>query len=84
MASSISIVVGGVILQSGLPGLSLTGSTVHSEGDIEGSNTARLYVSALKSMWIFYTALGGVVIVASFVITSTKARKNTDEQEDRI
>lgn len=83
MASSISIVVGGVILQSGLPGISLTGSTLHSDRSGGGisSDTAQLYVSALGNMWIFYTALGGVVIFASFMITSKTADRKFEDEE---
>lgn len=83
MASSISIVVGGVILQSGLPGMSLTNSAVHSggSGPEHSTNTAKLYVGALQDMWIFYTALGGIVIVAAFMITSAESGRDPEAQE---
>lgn len=67
IATSISIVVGGVIIQKGADSNSLI-----DIGFGQDSNTAQRkerYTNALSTLWIFYTAITGLLILTSFMIT---------------
>jgi Na+/melibiose symporter-like transporter len=72
ISTSISIVVGGVVLQrGGLKGGSLatTSHRLHREQSVQA---APGYTSALANMWIFYTAACGLMIVSAFLIGKHK------------
>ncbi|KAI1344439.1 major facilitator superfamily domain-containing protein [Xylariaceae sp. FL0016] len=60
--TSTSIVIGSVLLQKTLGGEALTTSSAGSE-----DSSAR-YASALRIMWIFYTAMSGLLILVSLLI----------------
>ncbi|KAH8880418.1 MFS general substrate transporter [Thozetella sp. PMI_491] len=67
--TSTSIVVGSVILQRALGAGSLTPGT----GESEASNAAAVadkeeYASALRIMWIFYTCMSSLMVIASFFV----------------
>lgn len=69
MASSISIVCGGVVLQKGLGGEQLTMSNTLGTTTGETIATqARHYMSGLSKLWIFYTAISGVMLLSSSLI----------------
>lgn len=72
--TSISIVIGSVILQSKLRGASL--SELHDvRGGDEGS-----YVLALQTMWIFYTCVSAVMIPAALLVKSKNIRREPEQQ----
>lgn len=72
ISTSISIVVGGVVLQrGGLKGRSLTSGSHRLRRAIPVQG-APDYTSALAGMWIFYTAACGLMLVSAFLIGKIK------------
>ncbi|KAI5358753.1 putative MFS transporter superfamily [Septoria linicola] len=71
--TSISIVIGSVILQSKLGGASL--SDIH---DVKGDRGN--YVLALRTMWIFYTCVSAVMVPAALLVKSKSIRRRTERQ----
>ncbi|KAI5206817.1 MFS general substrate transporter [Aureobasidium subglaciale] len=84
LITSLSIVIGGVVLQRGLGSGSLTGSGHVSAG---GGEESQNYANALSNMWIFYTAFCGVMLMATFWIgkvdLNAKAKKE-EEKDDAV
>ncbi|KAK5048634.1 hypothetical protein LTR84_005725 [Exophiala bonariae] len=78
LGTAISIVIGGVILQKGLGTNMLTAG--HGN-DAATSITPEKYTSSLQVMWIFYTAICGVMLLASLLIVQ-KARPAAKEPGD--
>jgi Major Facilitator Superfamily len=78
IASTLSIVIGGVVLQKNLNGQSLTDvkpekSSGHGGG--QGiDQTLRQYMKALDTMWIFYTAMCGLVFISSLMVQKPKGK----------
>lgn len=72
LSSSVSIIVGSVILQKNLGG-SLT------EGGARSEVSSTDYASAMKLMWIFYTAMAGIMTLAA-VLIENMPRQNKSEQ----
>jgi MFS family permease len=81
LVTSLSVVIGGVVLQRGLGSDSLTGNGHVSTG---GGEKAEKYASALSNMWIFYTAFCGIMLVATFWIgkidLNSKSPKTENEE----
>ncbi|CAK1368216.1 unnamed protein product [Cercospora beticola] len=69
--TSISVVVGSVILQSRLGGSSL--SDLHQ---VRGN--LGVYATALKNMWGFYTAMSGLMIPAALLVKSKISSERSD------
>lgn len=70
LITSLSVVIGGVVLQKGLSSKALTGSAT---GDVDSTHVsagedASKYASALSKMWIFYTAFCGVMLLSSLLV----------------
>jgi hypothetical protein len=65
LGTAISIVVGGVILQRGLGTNTLTAG--HGGGNPTGISDEK-YTSSLRILWIFYTSICGVMLLASLLI----------------
>jgi fucose permease len=72
LCTSVSIVVGSVILQAQLGKGSLS-YTPTEKTDTE----RRAYVAALRIMWIFYTAVSVTMICSTFFINRTKVQDAT-------
>jgi hypothetical protein len=76
LVTSLSVVIGGVVLQRGLGSSSLTGNGHVSAG---GGETSVRYANALSNMWIFYTAFCAVMLIATIWIgkidLGSKSRK---------
>lgn len=86
IATSVSVVVGGVVLQHGLGSSSLTnlGSDVKSSSSnphhwSQGEKADSVYTSALGKMWIFYTSVCGAAIIFSLFIRKKGLRDVEDE-----
>lgn len=80
LATSASIVVGGVVLQNvGLKSESLTApsTTISHHSRRAVSPMARQYTAALSKMWIFYTAVCGLMMISSMFI----GKKATEESQ---
>lgn len=75
--TSISIVVGTVLIQRTVGGGNLT-SVSHEEGS--ATTDKEDYMSGLRIMWAFYTSLAGLVFLVSFLI-KPKQSKKTDHVE---
>ncbi|KAK8112013.1 uncharacterized protein PG998_008470 [Apiospora kogelbergensis] len=67
LCTSISIVMGSVLLQRTLGGKGLSDGVGQGAGDSAGPSRDT-YMSALRIMWIFYTAWCGVLIVLTWLI----------------
>lgn len=81
LVTSLSPVIGGVVLQRGLGSSSLTGNGHVSAGG--GQNSVK-YARALSNMWIFYTAFCAIMLVATVWIgkidlNSKKAKNDNDD-----
>lgn len=83
LITSLSIVIGGVVLQRGLGSDSLTGNGHVSAG---GGDNSKKYAAALSNMWIFYTAFCGVMLVSTFWIGKIDVSKKPthNEQNDAV
>ena len=83
IATSISIVVGGVVLQTGLHGTTLSSSGGKASSprsrrsEVAPTNDPAKYSTALTHMWIFYTVMSGLTMVFSFMITKKKSEDDT-------
>ncbi|TIA61384.1 MFS general substrate transporter [Aureobasidium pullulans] len=83
LITSLSIVIGGVVLQRGLGSDSLTGNGHVSAG---GGDNSKKYAAALSNMWIFYTAFCGVMLVSTFWVGKIDVSKKPthNEQNDAV
>lgn len=79
LITSLSIVIGGVVLQKGLGANSLTGST-----HVSDSNGSEVYAKALSRMWIFYTAFCGVMMLSSLWIGRVDVNGKPDKNKEKI
>lgn len=79
ISSSISVIVGGVVLQKGLHTSSLTDINSVQGSDIVQKRDS--YVRALSSLWIFYTALTGLIVLSSILITKRVVEEDLDQEE---
>lgn len=83
LSTALSLVVGGVILQHGLNSdetLYLKdGSSLSFSGSSEESSLQDGIVNGLKTMWIFYVAVGGVMLISSLAIGKKDLDSNPDE-----
>ncbi|CAD0096283.1 unnamed protein product [Aureobasidium vineae] len=81
LVTSLSVVIGGVVLQRGLGSSSLTGDGHVSTG---GGENAERYASALSNMWIFYTAFCAVMLLSTVWIgkidLNAKSRRSEDNE----
>lgn len=71
LSSSASIIVGSVLLQSKL------GSTVITV-ETDSPASAAKYVSAMKVMWIFYTAMSGLMTLVNVFIEKMPAQAHAE------
>ena len=83
LVTSLSPVIGGVVLQRGLGSSSLTGNGHVSAGG--GQNSVK-YASALSNMWIFYTAFCAIMLVATVWIgkVDLNSKKPKTENDDTV
>lgn len=89
LCTSISVVIGSVLIQHSLPkGSSLTSlHSSHTEGDgrqREVSVSKAQYMTGLRSMWIFYTSLCGLMIIASLFIKQKRPYKKSVEEASMV
>ncbi|GKT51039.1 efflux pump dotC [Colletotrichum spaethianum] len=81
--SSMSIVIGTVLLQHNLGGGGLTSSNLHSSHEAGTSSVKDKgnYISALRIMWAFFTAISGCMLFAA-VFIKPKPMKPVVETRD--
>lgn len=77
LCTSISIVMGSVLLQRTLGGEGLS----EGAGPSEGGASPDTYMSALRIMWIFYTAMCGVLIVLTWLIKGRNIKADTGKSK---
>ena len=92
LCTSISVVIGSVLIQHSLPsGSSLTSlHTSHRDDsgasagqETEGTISKQQYMTGLRNMWTFYTAMCGLMLVSSFFIKQKRtAKKGSEESGD--
>jgi hypothetical protein len=76
LCSSMSIVIGSVLIQKTLQGGKLTLESDHgADNDIGKTLSVENYASALSTMWVFYCATCGVMLLASLFIKRMPAHK---------
>ncbi|KAK1458623.1 major facilitator superfamily transporter [Colletotrichum cuscutae] len=75
--SSMSIVIGTVLLQHNLGGGELTAGKLGSENGNDGTSGASkaIYMSALRVMWAFFTGVSGCMLLAAIFI-KPKSKKS--------
>lgn len=67
--SSMSVVIGTVLLQRNLGGGSLTPGQLHSNGEVQTEGPEKgTYVDALHVMWAFFTGVAGCMLLAAVFI----------------
>lgn len=84
LCTSISVVIGSVLIQHSLPGGSSLTSlhTTHdtkSGGEVEESVSKQQYLTGLRNMWTFYTAMCGLMLVSAFFIKQKRPEQKTEE-----
>jgi hypothetical protein len=80
--SSASIVVGSVVLQRSLPGDGLTlGHDQGEPGETASDEDTGQYVAALRTMWIVYTSICGLLLVATFFIRKADGKSGQTNLE---
>jgi Na+/melibiose symporter-like transporter len=86
LVTSLSIVIGGVILQKGLGSASLTEPS--TTGRVSASKDSLGYAEALSKLWIFYTAFCGVMLLSTLWIgkinISNGAESRVKEKEKEV
>ncbi|KAK8046951.1 hypothetical protein PG996_015015 [Apiospora saccharicola] len=81
MCTSISIVIGSVMLQRTLGGEGLSAGAGQSDGNSAVGPDRETYMSALRTMWIFYTAMGGLLIVLTWLIKGRNIKADTGKSK---
>ncbi|GAC94361.1 hypothetical protein PHSY_001932 [Pseudozyma hubeiensis SY62] len=77
LCTSISVVIGSVLIQHSLPkGSSIT--SLHATSS--ESATKQQYMTGLRNMWTFYTALCGLMIVACAFIKQKRTAPKSEEE----
>lgn len=83
LSTALSLVVGGVILQHGLSSDEASyldnGSSSNTNASSEEGSLEDGIVDGLKTMWIFYTSVGGVMLLSSFAIGNKDLNSDSDE-----
>lgn len=80
--SSASIVVGSVVLQRSLPGDGLTlGHDQREPGKTVGDKDIGQYVAALRTMWIVYTSICGLLLVATLFVKKADGKSSQTNLE---
>ncbi|KAL4876323.1 major facilitator superfamily domain-containing protein [Aspergillus karnatakaensis] len=77
LATSSSLVLGGVVLQ----GSAATGSSHGGMVDL-GDEERGVFMEGLRNMWVFYTAVCGVMWFSSFVIRGRSLSPGAQRKED--
>ena len=89
LCTSISVVIGSVLIQHSLPsGSSLTSlhNSHHDDAgtgaaqETEGTISKQQYMTGLRNMWTFYTAMCGLMLVSSFFIKQKRTAKKGSEE----
>ncbi|KAB8217663.1 major facilitator superfamily-domain-containing protein [Aspergillus novoparasiticus] len=81
LATSLSLVIGGVVAQSGVGDLRLVDSNADTEEDGGGTVDRTAFVAGLSHMWIFYTAICGIMTIASLTIQKRRLGGEHDNGE---
>lgn len=82
ISTSVSIVVGGVVLQKGIKSSTLTDISSVRGGDV--AEKRENYAQALSTLWIFYTAITGVVVLSSLMITKRVHGQDHGKEEASV
>ncbi|KAE8155175.1 major facilitator superfamily domain-containing protein [Aspergillus avenaceus] len=78
LATSLSLVIGGVVAQSGSGAVRVSGS--NGEAGDGGTVVSAEFGTGLRNMWIFYTAVCGVMLIASGTIQKRRLGGEEDEE----
>jgi MFS family permease len=81
LSTSVSVVIGSVLIQHSLAGGSLT--SLHGAKDEHGvsaTTSKEDYMKGLRTMWAFYTATSGLMLVSTFFIQ----QKNTASKSQEV
>ncbi|OGM48964.1 putative efflux pump antibiotic resistance protein [Aspergillus bombycis] len=79
LATSLSLVIGGVVAQSGLGDVRLSSFSGDGETEGEDSNQTAL-LPGLRNMWIFYTAICGTMAIVSLTIKRHSLCQDNDSE----
>ncbi|SPO27206.1 related to DHA14-like major facilitator efflux transporter (MFS transporter) [Ustilago trichophora] len=88
LCTSISVVIGSVLIQHSLPGGS-SFTSLHAShdtktgGEVEESVSKQQYLTGLRNMWTFYTAICGLMLLSAFFIKQKRPDKKTEEATDK-
>jgi preprotein translocase subunit SecG len=80
LCTSVSVVIGSVLIQHSLAGGSLT--SLHGAQDEHGKSvdtSEKDYMKGLRTMWTFYTAMCGLMLVSAFFIKQKRTTPKTEE-----
>ncbi|KAF3390473.1 hypothetical protein F1880_009062 [Penicillium rolfsii] len=78
LSTSVSIVIGTVLIQQTIGSGSLTTAIDHGSS---GAADRKQYVKGLRNMWIFYTCTASITILATFFIKPKQAKKADTQDE---
>ncbi|KAK8038321.1 hypothetical protein PG994_015088 [Apiospora phragmitis] len=85
LCTSVSIVMGSVLLQRTLGGEGLSDGVGQGTGDAAAGQqvgpSRDTYMSALRIMWIFYTAMCGVLIILTWLIKGRNIKADTSKSK---
>ncbi|KAE8397790.1 major facilitator superfamily-domain-containing protein [Aspergillus pseudonomiae] len=79
LATSLSLVIGGVVAQSGLGDVRLSSLNGDGETDEGGVNQTAL-LPGLRNMWIFYTAICGTMAIVSLAIKKYSLSQDNESE----
>jgi Na+/melibiose symporter-like transporter len=77
LVTSLSVVIGGVVIQRGLGTGTLTGAAQggKSSGHVSANGNPDRYADALSNMWIFYTVFCGVMLFSTAWVGKINVRE---------
>lgn len=79
LCTSVSIVIGTVLIQRSLSGGSLTSLHGSHGGGEDAETSTSDYMEGLRTMWAFYTATSGLMLVAAVFIKQKPVKKTAAE-----
>lgn len=86
LCTSISVVIGSVLIQHSLPAGSSLTSLHGSHGGSQGQEAStpvskQQYLKGLRNMWTFYTAMCGLMLISAVFIKQKRAAPKTEEED---
>ncbi|KIV99693.1 uncharacterized protein PV09_08626 [Verruconis gallopava] len=82
LGSAVSVVCGGVVLQSTIHTNTLSTWAVDNVGHLPTHPDIDRYASGFSKLWIFYSGFCGLMLISTILIGKTSAKNQADEEAE--